>query len=524
MRRILVVIALTSTLACGEEPPDLNGDGAGDAEGTVTQIGLVHPQGTIAGHVYNAATGENLTGITVTIISGGAAPQEVESTDGVFRSGALPAGGSGHLIISSSNFITAQRNFSLPGAAGDFPTANAHAWVGEIGLLPKAPGELVVLGPDAAGVGSVTVGVDFGFAYLLDGNPAKSLRLTGTTDSQGVAGINGGMPDLNALSPLLQSMAGSVTVSLGASETTEGGSLSISYQNLGRRGTLPIVALRAGGVVATLANANQAQVLVSNAGDLVQRRQGVSVIEATDPIRILFDQAIDPDTLFTGLTTENDSGQVVLQEAEWSHGGTLLTLRPTVNLSEGQEYNLELSAAPLSDGPAAYSGGANLFTRPLSADLSVETVASWHDRDEDTNISEGDWIDLHLNQPVGARDGFGNSNLHNLVAEWAVDYDLNGDRESGTVRGEMGFEEGGRRVYETLILSEPNAGAGRSGFTTTLRVQLPAGTALRHGVPTTFFLIFNNPERVSGNHILRNTSGSPLSSTQVTVTNFQLAQ
>ena len=68
------------------------------------------------------------------------------------------------------------------------------------------------------------------------------------------------MPDLNALSPLLQSMAGSVTVSLGASETTEGGSLSISYQNLGRRGTLPIVALRAGGVVATLANANQAQV------------------------------------------------------------------------------------------------------------------------------------------------------------------------------------------------------------------------------------------------------------------------
>ena len=70
MRRILAVIALTSTLACGEEPPDLNGDGAGGAEGTVTQIGLVHPQGTIAGHVYNAATGENLTGITVTIISG----------------------------------------------------------------------------------------------------------------------------------------------------------------------------------------------------------------------------------------------------------------------------------------------------------------------------------------------------------------------------------------------------------------------------------------------------------------------
>ena len=152
MRRILAVIALTSTLACGEEPPDLNGDGAGDAGRHGDADRLVHPQGTIAGHVYNAATGENLTGITVTIISGGAAPQDVESTDGVFRSGALIAGGSGHLIISSSNFITAQRSFSLPGAAGDFPTANAHAWVGEIGLLPKAPGELVVLGPDAAGV------------------------------------------------------------------------------------------------------------------------------------------------------------------------------------------------------------------------------------------------------------------------------------------------------------------------------------------------------------------------------------
>lgn len=524
MRRFLAILALSTTIACGEEPPDLNGDGAGDAEGTVTQIGLVHPQGTIAGHVYDAATGENLTGVTITIISGGAAPQAVESADGLFRSGALPAGGSGHLIISSGNYITAQRSFSLPGAAGDFPTANAHAWVGEIGLLPKAAGELIVLGPDAAGLGSVTVGIDFGFAYLVDGSPAKSLRLTGTTDSQGVAGINGGMPDLTALSPLLQSMNGSVTVSLGASETTAGGSLSISYQDLGRRGSLPIVALRSGGIVATLANANQAQVLVSNAGDLVQRRQGVSVIEATDPLRILFDQPIDPDTLFTGLTTEDDSGQVVLQDPEWSYGGTLLTLRPAVNLSEGQEYNLEVSAAPLAAGPSAYSGGANIFTRPLSADLTVETVAGWHDRDEDTNISEGDWIDLHLNQPVGARNGGGGSNLHNLVAEWAVDYDLNGDRESGTVRGEIGFEENGRRVYENLILSEPDAGAGRSGFTTTLRVQLPVGTHLRHGVPTTFFLIFNNPERVSGDHILRNTTGAPLASTQVTITNFQLAQ
>ena len=524
MQRFLATLALTTTFACGEEPPDLNGDGAGDAEGTVTQIGLVHPQGTLAGRVYDAASGENLTGVEITIISGGAAPETVASADGLFRSGHIPAGGSGQLIISGSNYISAYRSFSLPGAAGDYPTASAHTWVGEIGLLPKAAGELVVLGPDAAGLGSVTVGIDFGFSYLVDGNPAKSLRLTGTTDSQGVAGINGGMPNLNALSPLLQSLNGSVTISLGASEANTGGSLDISYRELGRRGELPIVALRSDGIVATLADENSVRVLASNASDLVARRQGVSVIESTDPIRILFDQPVDPDTLFASLTTEDDDGQVALQAAEWSHAGTLMTLRPAVNLSEGQEYNLEVSAAPLSAGPSAFSGGANIFTRPLSADLTVDSIATWHDRDEDTNISEGDWIDLHVNQPIGARNGGGSSDLHNLTAEWAVDYDLNGDRESGTVRGEIGFEEGGRRVYETLSLNEPSAGAGLSGFTTTLRVQLPVGTHLRHGVPTTFFLIFNNPERVNGNHILRNTSGAPLASTQVTITNFQLAQ
>lgn len=523
MRRSLALLALGCSLACGEEPPDLNGDGAGDEPGAVTQIGLVHPKGSLAGRVYDAATGENLTGISITVVSGGDAPKVIESSDGIFQAADLPAGGSGQVIISSNHYITAYRSFTLNGAVGDFPTSSAHTWVGEIGLLPKTPSELVVLDSSGAGLGDVPVAIDFGFAYLNDGHQAKSLLLTGRTDSQGVAAIN--MPDLQVLSPLLQTMHGSVTISLGASDDNEGGGIALSYDELGRMGALPIVGLRGNEIVATLPDPNAARVLLSNAADLVGRTQSLSIIEATDPIRILFDQPMDANTLFVRLATEDDRGQVVIQDpVDWSHDGRLLTLRPSVNLSEGNEYNLEIAVAAQAAGPAAYSDGANIFTRPLSGDLIVEATAMWTDRDEDTNISEGDWIDLHLNQPVGARSSNGADNLGNLVAEWAVDYDLNGDRESGSFRGEIGFEEGGRRVYETLLLEEPSASAGQSGFTTQLRVQLPAGTSLRLGLPTTFFLIFNNPERVSGNNIIRNTAGAPLASTQVTVTNFQLAQ
>ena len=65
--------------ACGEEPPDLNGDGQADAPGSVTQIAPVHPVASVSGYVYDVATGQAIEGASVSLF----ASSEHSETTGV---------------------------------------------------------------------------------------------------------------------------------------------------------------------------------------------------------------------------------------------------------------------------------------------------------------------------------------------------------------------------------------------------------------------------------------------------------
>ena len=132
--------------ACGEEPPDLNGDGQADAPGSVTQIAPVHPVASVSGYVYDVATGQAIEGASVSLFAS-SEHSETTGVDGYVNFSRIAAGGTALFAVAAEGYLSANGTVGIPSQSGDFPSANNHATMGRIGLMRAAPLTTKARGP-----------------------------------------------------------------------------------------------------------------------------------------------------------------------------------------------------------------------------------------------------------------------------------------------------------------------------------------------------------------------------------------
>jgi hypothetical protein len=501
-------------VACGAETPenvDLNGDGHGDSPGSVTQIALVHPESSLSGYVFDQSSGQALDGVQVAVHTG-LRSHLASSASGVVEISGLPAGGEAMVSLSKEGFISARVIVELPDDAGNFPSSTNHATFGLIGLLPATTLTSTVFDEQLIGRSGVSVSLEFPYSFTQGGDARGGLTLRGNSDDSGQLRFENA-PALGLLGASSAQFGGFVALHIHADDGNRGQTLQTPLSELVEMGRLPLLVRKRSEVLHTLHQSSALRMVHSNLRDLVERKARITTLAEGTPIRILFDRAVDPGSLYSSLV--NETGEVSLNlEAQFSSGGRLITLSPALgNLAAGAEYNLSLRAVATSDDDANWSGNANILTSSnLAAPFSDEDYSvTWDDRNEDGEINGGDDLFLHADLPIGRRLNNGQSGLNGALAQFAFVAPLDSEN---SVLGESDFEINGVSIYPQIQLIEefPGQGFALSGYTSKLRLRLPtaANFSANIGISVRLILIFDNPNLLFNNEV-RMPNGEALS-------------
>ena len=518
VRRSLLCSLFFALCACGEALPDLSGDGLGDPPGSVTQIAPVHPQASISGFVVDALSGLPLDGITVHATSG-TFDATTTTVAGAWSLADLPAGGEGRISLSGEGFVAASAEFSTDDSAGTFPSDNNTHDQGIFGLLRSAPVSLMLIGSSGEPLAGVQVALRLPFSYFKVGaspRPMGTVSVTATTSGDGTASITG-LPDVSA--PLHHLIGNqSLFVAAAANPASEGAQATLLLSPVLDLGRYPAFVLSHGELTPLMANGSNLRVLSSNAHDLIERGQPVSMIEVDEAIRVVFDRPVDPATAVVHLSDASGATSLPIN-ITWDERHEVMTVQPigAPALIAGREVNLALSALPADNGNA-YSGSANLFTPGTESPFPNEDVAvvDWDDRNEDQMINGGDYLTLHAEIPIGGRSAGGSSTHGSRLVQYVFLAPLDQDN---SVLGEQDYSVNDIPVYVNASLLEENpiGDATTSGFTRTVRLVLPpaANFSSGMGLSVRIRLIFDNPFLLTHQNRCRSVTGAPLASYDV---------
>ena len=121
-----------------------------------------------------------------------------------------------------------------------------------------------------------------------------TVSVTATTSGDGTASITG-LPDVSA--PLHHLIGNqSLFVAAAANPASEGAQATLLLSPVLDLGRYPAFVLSHGELTPLMANGSNLRVLSSNAHDLIERGQQVSMIEVDEAIRVVFDRPVDPAT------------------------------------------------------------------------------------------------------------------------------------------------------------------------------------------------------------------------------------
>ncbi len=505
-------------VGCGEEAVDLNGDGQPDAPGSVTQIAPVHPEASVSGYVYDATTGASLDGVSVAVHTGGNS-STTSSAAGLVELKSLPAGGTALVTVVAEGYLSARLTLNLPDDAGDFPSANNHASFGQIGLIPAGPLSSTVFDAELTGKEGVMVSLKLPYSHLQDGHVRGEVTLQATSGSDGELSFENG-PALSKIGALTANHGGSAIIHAHADNLGRGETIQVSFHELAEMGRLPLFVRQNNRLQDTIRRGNALRMVHGNIPDLVQRTEHVVPMPVAQPIRLLFDRAVNPATLSVLLVDESGENEITLQP-EFSAGGRLISLVPALgNFSPGAEYNLRIRAESTDNASSYWLGSANLLTEsdhtaPFSdEDYQVE----WDDRNDDGEINGGDDLFLNADLPIGRRRSGGSSGLNAALAQYAFVASLNADE---SVFGEIDFEINGSPSYPTIHFEEPFPGNGllASGYTTRMRMRLPDAASFNAnmGISVRIKLIFDNPQLLQSTNQVLMPNGTPLTNYTVRV-------
>lgn len=518
IHKVLGPVALVAGVAiavgnCAPTVRDVNGDGVEDGDPTTTVIAPSNPLGTITGLVLNATTGEPFPeGRKVTVhltagaLGGGSIgeDQTIEDGSGRFRFSDVPAGVGVSLEFEAENCARAFSLVQLDATAGNFPTDNAHAFVGPIELV-ELSGSLVaqVLAPDGQPLANADVYLDTDFSFFDNGTASGRLHAAAATNGDGLATFST-IPDAAVLASRIGARQFVLTVP--PLDTNDDG--IANYTGTTRALSVATVALLASPVVLVLGYPTGSQpvhVVASNVADLVNPG-GTSPLPVPTPsvvpkqsgaVTIAFNQPIDQAAFLFKLVGELGGAPIPVTPAFNGYGNIVtVPLQDAPGVNAGQEYNLFIEARPAQlGGGGAYRGAVAFFITPAETDVKVNSFE--HDENSgDGLINAGDFIMFKLNVPVGARrdDGSAASPLEMLPIRVQVVPDVNSNNVTIANPFAVGYQGDQAPPYATVYEElPPGSDYVASGYSTVLRLQLPTGVQLTTGGMIVFSFTFNDP-------------------------------
>lgn len=475
--RLFAAALLLGAAACSsDDPMDADGDGIADGvldPNNITVVAPTKPQGFVAGTVWDATTDRPLAGATVRIVGGGIAADPVETpSSGEFSFGPISAGAAFSVVVEDDGYATAAiSGLTIDDAAGNFPTINGAVFVGPIALLPTTGTfDVLVVGPNGAPVAGAEVTVQTALAFLLDGAARGAAHSSGTTDSEGRVTVED-LPNVRLLPPRLANTAGLV-VRVAPTDLDDdgipdldGATVAISGEDVRDRALPHLVTLDAPGDGAL-------RIVASNVAGLGGGAGAPSVIPNGEPIRVVFSEPVDRDSILVDLRNE-DGTTSVTNALMVSSLGNVVTITAADPLGRGLEYNLALRAQSLGANPIQIVDIAAPFFVEETRDDPIEVLGTFRDTNGDGLWGTGsDELVLVVSSPVG-RAG---SNPAFRIELW-VALDLNGTSTVGDGAGELPTR--GELPPPILVDArepDPGNGAGLSGYTryiTPVRLSLP---------------------------------------------------
>ncbi|MEW5851530.1 MAG: hypothetical protein AB2A00_22260 [Myxococcota bacterium] len=478
------VVSLTGSACQQQQTPEpqtpTQDDGSTDEDLPVrTIVDPTAPVGSVAGEVKGFVDDGALSGVQVTLLVGKDTFSTQTDDAGLFRVEAVPAGGMVHVVLTRDGFHSAELDVFLDDEAGNFPSGNAHAFVGPVVLIPfgDTPLSVRVLTQDGLAASGVRVLMDLAARYALQGGggmtAAGVVHQEATTDGEGNAAFNM-LPDPVRLAARLPGLSVQLTVAPYAPSGgpgTAGETRTIPVSQLATQGTQVVV------VVQPLQANAPLEVLASNVPDLITNRvvPVPGMVEASTAttegyLRLVFNQPVDLGTLDAVVVAEdgsplNPNGTPTRLDVVGSDGGGLSS---TVQLilpraPPGTEANLSIRAATPS-GRAWEDSAALYFTQ--TEELGVTRMVQLTSNNPDLSLGAGEQVELILNQPVGGRDvngsPVGTGTFIPIIATLT--------RPGTSIRAEA-----------TLYEPTPPAPFVKGGYTTRLRLTVPNDVTLGLG-------------------------------------------
>lgn len=435
-------------------------DDASQDLNNVTVVTPTSPMGYVAGLVTHAADGTAMSGARVVLFGGGNAGETTTDNNGQFSFGPISAGASFSLRIDKDGFADATlTNLTIDDAAGNFPTANGSLFAGPIALIPIGGTHVVqVVDGEGSPVQNASVIFEVSPRYVYNNLVGGAFEARVTTDVDGLAKTSA-LPDVRLLPPRY---AARMTINVAPIDRNGDGAAELRGETL----ILDDAALREGGgtpvIVLYEGNAAPLRIVSSNLGTLIDRGAAAfPVIEGTESIRVVFNKAVDRDSVTVDLRDENGAVSIPAPHVV-SASGTIITIDPAEDLLQGREYNLALSVSSARDGLREMFIAATPFFARVDPNVMIAMTGRFRDVNGDAAWgNDGDVLELTASIPIGrARMSGGNANL------W-IALDFNGTGILGDQQGEL--PPSGQPYPSPLViaLGEPNPGngAGVSGFT-----------------------------------------------------------
>jgi carboxypeptidase family protein len=455
MRRILLLaVAFFALWSCGKGNDTLNNQNS---------VMNTKPVGYVAGSVINAVTQAPISGASVVVYGGGLMNQGTTDDKGNFSFGPIAAGAMFALRITADGMADAFiASLEIGDAAGNFPTDNGALYVGPVALIPSnGKFSVQVVSQSGAPVEKASVTIETLVRYLVAGVGEGTAAASSMSDVDGVANVTG-LPEVRALPPHLADLSG-VVVSVAPVDVDGDGKADlrgvttmVSGADVRNSGIVPVVVL-------PFAGDAQLSIVASNVQKLATPASTApSVLDAADPIRLVFSKPIDRMAVAVDLRDENGATMLM---APFVTGtlGNILVIMPMGGLEAGKEYNLAIRAgASQASRPDELSAAAPFFSKP-NPNIAIVIGGRFHDVNGDGAWgNDGDQIELLASVPIG-RPGLSPA----FDARLWVDLDLNGSMAKGDAPGELPPAGAGYPAPLIVAAAEPDPGngAGLSGYT-----------------------------------------------------------
>lgn len=501
-RRLPLTALLGLALACGGGTPAPT-----DAGPAVSRVDPSSPLGTVWGSVFDASNQAPLAGASVSLSVSGQAMQAQTDAEGSFVFVDVPAGGDAAVTITMDGYTRATASFWVPGETGNFPADGIGAYVGPISLFPTT-GTLTVqvVGRDGYLVQGAQAQASVRAAYVDEGRsgqPTGFVTATATT-ADGIATFTG-LPSLEALALY----GAQVTVLVSPVDVNADG--IIDYVGTSDRRDASWLVTHGGRYTLTLDPPGETSALApiaGNVGSLFNNgvpRPGDSVVAAGEPVRVVFNQPLDPASVITNIFEED--GETAVGASASVQNGNVLLVTPTSALQPGQKYFVSISA--LAQGTVSGNQRVQLagaFFVPATGS-SIEVVPNelvMLDRDGNGLLSPGDVVELTLTSAIGLGEGQVGASV------WFPGY-FNSDLDGTGAGDSLGEWGSGRPFHVEAMETVPPSPFRVTGFTRHFRFVMPSVGAVPYGftpqttIPYAFHLDGSEP----GYRTLLTPAGAP---------------